>query len=519
MDFNYKKLQNGSDIRGIAVEGVENEPVNLDKTTVERLGKAFLYLLSIKTGKNVDDLSIAIGYDSRISGPDIFAWLKETLMCHGVTVLQCHMASTPAMFMATQFDDVKADGSIMITASHLPYNRNGFKFFTKKGGFEKADITDIINFAESNSVLSKLPRKEGNCKDCSLIEKYSDYLKTFILSSTGEEAKPLKGMRICVDAGNGAGGFYAEKVLQPLGADISSSQFLDPDGTFPNHVPNPENKDAMKSICDKVKSSKADFGLIFDTDVDRVSAVDESGNEINRDKIIALAAALIASEHPGTTVVTDSVTSNHLTDFLCNQLKLNHMRYKRGYRNVIGKSQELCNLGVDSQLAIETSGHAAYKENFFLDDGAYLATKIVIAAAKLSKQGKTISSLIENLSMPLENTEIRVPITTENFKLTGETIISQLKSLFQNDAISNSVTSKQNTTISIVQPNYEGIRIEFKGEVNGWFLLRQSLHDPIIPINLESDNEGGVKFIMKWLKPHLQEFEKELDLNCTDEIL
>lgn len=514
MIFNYKKLQNGSDIRGIAVEGVKNEAVNLDRTAVERLGKAFLHWLLIKTGKEAEDLSIAIGYDSRISGPDIFKWIEKALLCHGVTVLNCHMASTPAMFMATRFDDVKADGAVMITASHLPYNRNGFKFFTRDGGFEKENITDIINFAESDAFLSKLPINKGESKDCNLMKKYSNHLKNFILSSIGNDSAPLKGMRICVDAGNGAGGFYASEVLEPLGADISSSQFLEPDGTFPNHVPNPENKEAMQSICNKVKSSGADFGLIFDTDVDRVSAVDECGNEINRDKIIALAAALIADEHPGTTVVTDSVTSNHLTKFLCNRLKLKHLRYKRGYRNVIGKARRLCNDGTDSQLAIETSGHAAYKENFFLDDGAYLATKIVVAAAKLSKQGKSISSLIENLSMPLENTEVRIPITSEDFSLTGERIISCLKHLFDDGEI-----SLKGTVISPALPNYEGVRIDFNGKINGWLLLRKSLHDPIIPVNMESDSEGGVKFITEWLMPHLKAFENELDLRFVDKIL
>ena len=141
----------------------------------------------------------------------------------------------------------------------------------------------------------------------------------------------------------------------------------------------------MEAICARVKEAGSDLGLIFDTDVDRSSAVDEHGNEINRNGIVAMAAALIADRYPGTTVVTDSITSNQLTDFLENKLGLSHLRYKRGYKNVINKAIELCESGVDSQLAIETSGHAAYKENYFLDDGAYLATKIVVKAARLFK--------------------------------------------------------------------------------------------------------------------------------------
>ena len=212
-------------------------------------------------------------------------------------------------------------------------------------------------------------------------------------SQTNRE-KPLAGLKIVVDAGNGAGGFYATKILEPLGADVSASQFLEPEGSFPNHAPNPENKEAMASICRRVVESGADLGLIFDTDVDRSSAVDKNGKEISRNGIVAMAAALIAREHPGTTVVTDSITSDELTEYLEQCLGLKHLRFKRGYKNVINKSIELNEEGIDSQLAIETSGHAAYKENYFLDDGAYLATKIVIQAAQLMQQGEGIEVLL-----------------------------------------------------------------------------------------------------------------------------
>jgi phosphomannomutase len=115
---------------------------------------------------------------------------------------------------------------------------------------------------------------------------YSKVLVDFVKKETGLDM-PLEGFKVVVDAGNGAGGFYASKVLEPLGADISSSQFLEPDGNFPNHAPNPEDKKAMAAICDRVKECGTDLGLIFDTDVDRSSAVDEKGNEINRNSIVA----------------------------------------------------------------------------------------------------------------------------------------------------------------------------------------------------------------------------------------
>ncbi len=128
-----------------------------------------------------------------------------------------------------------------------------------------------------------------------------------------EYDKPLKGLRIVVDAGNGAGGFFVEKVLAPLGADTTGSQFLEPDGTFPNHIPNPENKDAMQASKQAVLANNADLRIIFDTDVDRMAAVLPDGSPVNRDAIIAIMAAIVAKDYPGSTIVTDSVTSDRLT--------------------------------------------------------------------------------------------------------------------------------------------------------------------------------------------------------------
>ena len=204
-------------------------------------------------------------------------------------------------------DRYKCDGAIMITASHLPQNRNGFKYFDNEGGLNKEDITAIIKMAEQIDICDVKEIKAAQNAD--LMSTYSKYLRKKIIKETGGNDMPLRDLKIVVDAGNGAGGFYAENILKPLGADITGSQFLEPDGTFPNHQPNPENKEAMKSICKAVKDNNADLGLIFDTDVDRSSAVDAKGREINRNAIVAMAAALIAKEHPGTTVVTDSITT------------------------------------------------------------------------------------------------------------------------------------------------------------------------------------------------------------------
>ena len=519
MEKNLKKLQNGSDIRGVALEGAEGEAVNLDRDAACRLTLGFLSYLSGKTGKEPSSLRISVGHDSRLSAEALRLAVAGTLAGRGVKVLDCGLASTPAMFMSTVFDGYRCDGAVMITASHLPFNRNGFKYFDRDGGLDKGDIQEIITAAEGTVLESDeicretLEKAEEKAEKRDLIGDYAAYLREKIIRETAHpqnREKPLLNLKIAVDAGNGAGGFFASKVLEPLGADVSASQFLEPDGHFPNHAPNPENKEAMASICRRVKEAGADLGLIFDTDVDRSSAVDRNGKEISRNAIVGLAAALIAEDHPGTTVVTDSITSDQLTVYLEQCLGLKHLRFKRGYRNVINKAQELNRQGRDSQLAIETSGHAAYKENYFLDDGAYLATKIVIKTAQLKLRGETIDSLLRPLGEPKEAVEYRFPIQTEEFGAYGDKILRELESWIVSSGKAG------DTEMKLVQPNYEGVRIQFsrktrkEGEkegLEGWCLLRKSLHDPIMPLNVEV-SEGSCEEILEILKEFLKRYGK-----------
>ena len=497
----YTELQNGSDIRGVAMEIAGGKPVNLTMDAAKDLTKAFVLWIAKKTGKKQDELTIALGRDSRVTGPEFIKVCTEAAAKYGCKVFDCGMATTPAMFMATVFDDFACDGSIMFTASHLPSERNGMKFFTKEGGLDKKDITELITLAEE---LPKFAGNKGKVLPKDLMTAYSNHLKNLICRglSSKEEERPLSGLKILVDAGNGAGGFYVSKVLEPLGADCTGSQFLEPDGYFPNHQPNPENKAAMESICSAVQKYSPDLGVIFDTDVDRSSAVDEKGREIARNRIVALAAVIASEGHGGTTIVTDSITSPQLAEFLTKDLGLKHLRFKRGYKNVINKGIELNKEGIDCQLAIETSGHAAMKENYFLDDGAYLATKIVIKAAQLKKEGKSISSLLESLKDPKEAVEIRFNVNCEDFSDYAQNVLDDLRAAVEEGKFKG---------FSLELPNYEGVRVNADEKSgNGWFLMRKSLHDPVIPLNIESDEEGGVEKINKIILDFLKSYDKVL---------
>ncbi|MBE9031983.1 phosphomannomutase/phosphoglucomutase [filamentous cyanobacterium LEGE 11480] len=498
----WKKLQNGSDIRGVAIAGVPDEPVNLTPEVATKLGQAFVTWLADKLGKPVADLQLAVGRDSRISGPELMQSVMTGMTTLGSDVYDFGMASTPAMFMSTVTAGFDCDGAIMMTASHLPFNRNGLKFFTKQGGLGKADISAILALAAGDEFAAA--DDPGAIVAQDFIAVYAGQLVEKIRAAVGA-AEPLKGLKIIVDAGNGAGGFYAGQVLEPLGADTTGSQFLEPDGMFPNHIPNPENAEAMASICAAVVEQQADFGIIFDTDVDRSAAVDAQGNELNRNKLIALISAIVLQEHPGSTIVTDSITSDGLTHFIEQDLGGKHHRFKRGYKNVINESVRLNEAGEESWLAIETSGHGAMKENYFLDDGAYLVSKLLIELARSKQAGRVLTDLIANLKEPAESREVRLKIGVADFKPYGEAVIKNLEAFVAEQA-----------DWSIVPKNHEGIRVACSAATeDGWFLLRLSLHDPVLPLNIESNVMGGVGKISDRLVAFLQEMD-DLDLSGFD---
>ena len=485
----FAKLQNGSDIRGVALPLAAQEPVNLTEEAVEQIARAFAVWLAQRTGRPAAELTIAVGRDSRLSGPSLQRAVLTGLTAMGATAADCGMASTPAMFMATVLPGCGFDGAVMITASHLPQNRNGLKFFTAEGGLESAEIRELLRRAEEGSQAARL---RGRLTAFDILTPYTELLRQRIIAETGGGERPLTGLKIAVDAGNGAGGFFATRVLAPLGADISASVFLEPDGSFPNHIPNPENKEAMESLRRAVLAGGCDLGLIFDTDVDRAGAMEADGTPLDRNRLIALAAAIAAEQAPGSTIVTDSVTSDQLTEFIEKKLGCRHHRFKRGYKNVINEAIRLNEAGETCLLAMETSGHGALKENYFLDDGAYLATKIVIRYAQLRRQGRTLADLLEGMREPLEARELRFRLLSEDCKAAGAAVL---------EALARYAAGQPGW--SAAPENYEGLRYAVPAQ-KGWFLLRMSLHDPLMPLNIESDCPGGVDEILRELTPFLR---------------
>ena len=475
-------LKSGSDVRGVAV-ATDNQDVTLTHEALVDITRAFIKWLSVKSGKKTP--KIAVGYDCRISNEVIFAIVKETILSCGCDVVGCGLSSTPSMYMLLKDGGMDCDASVMITASHLPYYMNGLKFFTPDGGLSASEIGAILSYAEEGI---SLPQGEGRFERKNYMNKYCDSLVNMVREATGTDM-PLYGRIIVVDAGNGVGGFFESKVLKPLGAITSGSINLCPDGRFPAHIPNPELPESMEALKRAVIFSKAQLGISFDTDVDRAAIVDGDGNPINRDKLIALIAATILQDGPAT-IVTDSVTSDGLTKFINNRGG-RHVRFKRGYKNVIDEAIRRNENGDFCPLAMETSGHAAFKDNYFLDDGAYLICKILITFYFQSLKRQKLGDLIDKLELPVEENEVRLKFKADclNFKEEGDRIIRELKFFASSD-----------TRVDLVPNSYEGVRINFsRFDGDGWMLVRQSVHDPVMPVNFASLSKGGNKLMAKYL--------------------
>lgn len=206
----WLKLQNGSDIRGIALDGIANEPVNLTADIANSIGQAFALWLSQKLNIPLAQLRISVGRDSRISGPLLTQSVCEGLLARQAQVTDFGLASTPAMFMSTLVNEAQAKpgfhGAMMITASHLPFNRNGFKFFTDQGGLEKQDITQLLTLAATCAPMAC----ESQASQLDFMADYATGLVEKVREGIAhplDYQQPLRGLKILVDAGNGAGDF------------------------------------------------------------------------------------------------------------------------------------------------------------------------------------------------------------------------------------------------------------------------------------------------------------------------
>ncbi|GHU68187.1 phosphoglucomutase [Clostridia bacterium] len=486
--YNLHLLKSGTDLRGVA----SGDPASITLTPEHAWRAAVGFARWLKsTSKSKLSLTngdaaaeklfcIAVGRDSRLMGDELAKAVRNGLNSQEVATLDLGLSTTPAMFMITQDEHHICDAAVMVTASHLPARYNGLKFIIQTGGLESSELDAVIKQTDGLDSQYKSDHRSDLTLNGS-VDFSPYYLDGFTqqvcstLGANGEAEKPLNGLHVVIDASSGSGGFYAQW-LESLGADISGSINLKPDGTFPAHNPNPEDESAIKALSAATLKAGADLGVILDADCDRAALVAADGSPLYRERLIALCADMVIRETPGAAIVTDSVTSPALRAFIERRGGV-HRCYKRGYKNVISEAKRLNDSGVVCPLAIETSGHAAFADNRFLDDGMMLATRLIIEAVKMKREGKTLTDRIADLTEQLESVEWRI---------TMEDSVRRSESL---ELMRRWIKDHPQAGYNLVD-SAEGVRAERAG---GWFLLRGSLHEPMLVWNAASDISGGVE--------------------------
>ena len=483
----WLKLRSGSEIRGPEQQ--------LTDERAEKLGYAFACWLAERRGRTPDALVLAVGRDPRPSSGRIKAALTRGITAADSDVLDCGLCPAPALFKAVQPDCGNADGALMVTASTADPTLNGLRFMTADGGLKGPDVDEILLWARDAEVPERLVARH----DADGL--YYEGLRGAVARYLEDDAlKPLLGMRVVVDARSSVGQGYVH-FLDALGVETEGS--LHPLEGEAGIAGSPDDPQTIDAVVRAVKTVRADMGVLFNADGSRAAIVDGEGRLIAQNRLIALVAAMLLDQAPGATIVTDSVTSSGLSAFIAEWGGI-HYRFKRGYRSVIDEAIRLNAEGIDCPLAIETSGHAAFRDNGFVDDGIYLATRVICEALNRKREGQSVFSLIDDLKEPVESVEIRLPVLeAEDPSAASQEVVETLLSYTLDDP-----------SWQIAQDNREGVRIIFNldGDVNNaWFQLRMSVHDPVMVLNAESDVPGGVKRILGALYALIQD-NQSLDL-------
>ena len=430
------------------------------------LNDDFAYKLGRAIGTYLKCKKIIIGRDMRVSSPKIFNFLSKGLIESGTSIIDIGLVDTPSIYFATGHYNLPG---IMITASHNPTEYNGIKIVRAKARPIDAyhGFKEIIEIIEKNSFSNS--KKVGKIIKNNLNEEYGKYVLSFI------DKRKINNLNIIADAGNGMASLIIPKVFKKINVKLSKLYF-DLDGSFPNHVPNPILKENIKTLEKKVVKDKADFGIAFDGDMDRVVFVDENGMTVNASFIGALLAKKMLSRERKQGVVYSSATSRIVRETI---LKYGGkpIREKVGHSFIKSRMLES-----DAVFVIEHSGHYYYRDNYYADSGLITALIILEIYSDAKKRGMKFSDLVREFEEYSQADEISIKLKNE------KDIIGSIEKYYINKKPKKS-------------DHFDGLFMEFE---DYWFCARRSNTEPLLRINLEARNKGvlkeKVKEILKLIK-------------------
>ena len=430
------------DIRGIAERDLTDD-------VARAVGRAFADWMR-ERGKS----RIAVGRDVRLSSPRIRAALVEGLLDLGATVIDIGEVPTPALYFAVL--RLKADGGVMVTGSHNPIEYNGLKLSEGVSSLHGPDIKEL----ERRARAVKAGPKRGTVETVSIDDEYLDDLVGRLALK-----RPLK---VVVDPGNGAASILGPKLIRRLGCEVDAI-FAEPDGRFPNHLPDPTVPELMRSLMARVRETGADVGIGFDGDADRVGAVDEKGGLLYGDQLLALYAGDVLSRRPGEPIVFEVKCSQGLVEYV-QEHGGKPIMWKAGHSLIKAKMRE-----TKAPLGGEMSGHMFFADEFpGYDDALYGAGRLlrILAATKTPlsamvaalPQAKYVSTPELRLDCPDDRKFEIVASVLEHFRATHEVL------------------------------DVDGVRVQFG---DGWGLIRASNTQPVLVARFEARSHERLSTIAR----------------------
>lgn len=442
------------DIRGVVGE-------DLNEEIIERIGKAYGTYVR-KLGKK----KVSLGRDCRLSSPAFAKAISDGITSTGVNVIDIGMVTTPMVYFSLFNLDV--DGGVMITASHNPSEYNGVKLCVGKEALFGEEIQNIRRIAER----SDFAKGAGSVETKSIMDKYLNFLR--------ENVQINPRIRVAIDCGNGMTGIVAPGILKEFGCEVTEL-YITPDGTFPNHHPDPIVEENLRDLINTVKHERLDLGIGFDGDGDRIGIVDENGQMIWGDMLLTIFARDVLERIPGTKVVGEVKSSTRLYREI-ERLGGKPIMWKAGHSLMKNKMKV-----EGAVLGGEMSGHVFFGDKFFgYDDAVYAALRLLEI---ISKTGEKVSQLLDGIPPAFSTPEIRIECPDEiKFHL-----VEKVKEEFK----------KEYKVIDI-----DGVRIEFP---DGWGLIRPSNTQPALVLRFEARTKDRLEEIRSLIERTLERVRAKLD--------
>ncbi len=453
-----KPIMNPAVFREYDIRGVAGK--DLSPYFAECLGRAYaLYIKNQTPVASRQKLTISVGQDCRLTSESYSSALISGLTQAGLNVIRLGICPTPLTYFS--IFDLNLDGGIMVTGSHNPAEYNGFKTCVGKDTIHGHQIQELRALMEKVTSHPPLQTQFGEITDVSIIPKYIDYLI--------KNARPLRSKKIVLDAGNGTASTVAPLLFKKLGADVIPL-FCELDGRFPNHHPDPTVPENLNDLIKKVRIEKADFGIAFDGDSDRIGLVDEHGRILFGDELMVLFSRSILKQIPGATIISEVKSSHKLyNDIAAKGGK--PIMWKTGHSLIKAKMKE-----TGAVLAGEMSGHIFFADRYFgYDDAIYAALRIYEIACHTEVP---LSGLLVDLPITVATPEIRVDCDEDKkFKLVEETKL------------------RLQASYKII--DIDGVRVDFG---DSWGLVRASNTQPALVLRFEaptSDRLNEIRIIVQ----------------------